>query len=384
MDRMTEIANRKVEIRTALESDGAVNLDEIKAELDALEIEERTIQEKKEIAGKINVGELRGKQIVKEEISDVVTTDKFDTMEYRKSFMEYVTKGTPIPTEYRLDAVTATSEVGTVIPTTVINRIVETMTATGMILPLITRTAYKGGVSIPTSALKPVATWATQGSGSDTQEKTTSNITFAYWKLRCAVSVTFEVDVVSLPIFEATIIQNITEAMVKALEQSIFNGAGSASPKGILAETAPSGQALTGAATYAKLLEAEAALPIEYEDGAMWFMTKKTFMAFFGDLDDMGQPIARTNYGISGKPERTLLGRPVVLNNYIESYASNLTSAHFWAFLFNPKDYTLNTNYNITLKKYEDYTTDDQVTKALMLVDGKVVDKGSLVTLAMA
>ena len=29
---------------------------------------------------------------------------------------------------------------------------------------------------------------------------------------------------------------------------------------------------------------------------------------------------------------------------------------------------------------YEDNNTDDQVTKAIMLVDGKVVDKNSLVT----
>ena len=50
------------------------------------------------------------------------------------------------------------------------------------------------------------------------------------------------------------------------------------------------------------------------------------------------------------------------------------------AFLFNPKDYILNTNLNMTIKRYEDNDTDDQITKAIMLVDGKVVDKNSLVT----
>lgn len=33
------------------------------------------------------------------------------------------------------------------------------------------------------------------------------------------------------------------------------------------------------------------------------------------------------------------------------------------------------------VKKYEDNETDDQVTKGIMLVDGKVVDKNSLVVL---
>ena len=35
----------------------------------------------------------------------------------------------------------------------------------------------------------------------------------------------------------------------------------------------------------------------------------------------------------------------------------------------------------MTIKRYEDNDTDDQVTKAVMLVDGKVVDKNSLVTI---
>lgn len=33
------------------------------------------------------------------------------------------------------------------------------------------------------------------------------------------------------------------------------------------------------------------------------------------------------------------------------------------------------------VKKYEDNDTDDQVTKGIMLADGKVVDKNSLVVL---
>ena len=42
------------------------------------------------------------------------------------------------------------------------------------------------------------------------------------------------------------------------------------------------------------------------------------------------------------------------------------------------------TNYNMTVKKYEDNDTDDMVTKAIMLVDGKVVDVNSLVVIAKA
>jgi len=105
-------------------------------------------------------------------------------------------------------------------------------------------------------------------------------------------------------------------------------------------------------------------------------------MQYYGLTDTNGQPIGRVNYGISGKPERSLLGRTVVCCDYVTSFDTSVSVGTKFAFLFNFKDYVLNTNYNMGIKKYEDNETDDMVTKAVMLVDGKAVDINSLVTLA--
>jgi HK97 family phage major capsid protein len=312
--------------------------------------------------------------------------DRFDTAEYRKAFMNYATRGMEVPAEYRTNETSKTTDVGAVIPTTVLNGIVEKLEATGMILPLVTRTAYKGGVSIPVSIAKPVATWVAEGAGSDKQKKTVARdgmITFAYHKLRCAVAVSVEVDTMAISAFEAMLINNIVEAMTKAIEAAIITGTGTGQPKGILSETAPTGQALTiSALAYKDLVDAEAALPQAYESGAVWCMSKKTFMQYYGLTDTNGQPIGRVNYGIAGKPERSLLGRTVICCDYVTSFASSIAVGTKFGFLFNFKDYVLNTNYQMGIKKYEDNDTDDMVTKAIMLVDGKVVDVNSLVTLA--
>ena len=306
---------------------------------------------------------------------------------YRKAFMNYVVNGQSIPTNLRnADANTKTTDVGELIPETVMNRIIEKMESTGMILPLLTRTSYKGGVRIPLATAKPTATWVAEGAGSDRQKKTVNgSITFGYYKLRCAVSVSLETDLMALSAFETTLINNVSEAMVKAVEQSAISGTGNGQPKGILTETVPDGQNVDIAAgadvSYQTLIDAEARLPMAYESGAVWFMTKQTFMKFAGMVDSNGQPIARTNYGIAGKPERILLGRTVILNDYMTSLGATITKDTVVAFLFNPKDYILNTNLNMTIKHYEDNDTDDQVTKAIMLVDGKVVDVNSLVTI---
>ncbi len=386
--RLKEIQNRKIEIRNAIQNNADIDLDATKQELDKLEIETRSLNEKLEIANAINVGNI-GAEVVetpkaekRAETQDIYSTieyrqafmnhitkgtkipainvgnigaevvetpkaekraetqDIYSTIEYRQAFMNHITKGTKIPAEYRADAVTKTTDVGALIPSNVLNKIIEKIEATGMILPLVTRTAVRGGMTIPTSSIKPVATWVAEGASSDKQKKdTTGTITFAYYKLRCVVAVTLETETMALSAFESVLISNIVEAMVKALEQAIISGTGVGCPKGILTETPNAGQEVTGEISYKLLCDAEAALPLEYEDGAVYVMSKKSFMAYVAMVDSNGQPIARVTHGINGRPERTLLGRTVILCNYVP------TDVH--AFLFNFSDYVLNTKYQI-------------------------------------
>lgn len=404
MHTLQEIEARLAEINTEITTRGA----EMTAdELTALETEVAALQEERsqlqaaagtqEQRNRILAAVAAGQPVANNQAAPTVLRsfpaagatqtedgDKFASMQYRKAFMDYVVRGTAIPTEYRADAVTKTTDVGAVIPTTVLNQIVQQLESTGMILALVTRTAYKGGVAIPVSSVKPVATWVAEGATSDKQKKTAAKdgmVTFAYHKLRCAVAVSLEVDNMAMSAFETLLINNIVEAMTKALEQAIISGSGTGQPKGITKETPATGQAIeTAKLTYEDICKVEGALPQAYEAGAVWCMSKSTFMGFIGMVDQQGQPIARVNYGMAGKPERVLLGRPVVCCDYLNSFAA-ASAGEVVAFVFNFKDYVLNTNYAMGVKKYEDNDTDDQVTKGIMLADGKVVDKNSLVTL---
>lgn len=310
--------------------------------------------------------------------------DKYASMAYRKAFMQYVTRGTAIPAEYRGDANTKTTDVGNVIPTTVVDQIISKLENVGGILALVTKTAYKGGVAIPKNSVKPVATWVAEGAGSDKQKLAVGSVTFAYHKLRCAVSVSLEVDTMSITAFEAYLVRVIVEAMTKKLEESIIKGSGSGEPTGIINTAADGGESIAtvnvAALSYAALIDAEAELPEEYEGNAKWCMSKKTFMGFIGLVDENGQPIARVNHGLDGKVERYLLGREVVCTQHLPSFAAAETNAKF-GFLFDFSNYDLNTNYAMGVKKYEDNDTDDQITKAIMLADGKVVDYYGLVIL---
>lgn len=317
---------------------------------------------------------------------NISTSNIYNSVEYRKAFMHNVLAGTPMPKEFaNTDANTKTTDVPTVIPTTIMQKIVEKIEEHGQIYALVTKTNYKGGVSVPTSNAKPTASWVSEGASSDKQKKSTGSITFSYYKLRCAISVSLEASVVSLEFFEAVFVNQVTEAMIAAIEAAIIKGDGTGKPKGILAETVIAEQNVDITATksidYKTLWNMKKAIPSGYRTNVKWFMNYSTFCDIQALTDTTGQPIARVNYGLNGDAQVAILGTPVVFSDDIPAYTDTVSADTVVAFIFNPADYILNTNLSMTVKQYEDDDTDDQITKAIMLVDGKVIDKNSLVTL---
>lgn len=384
MNRLAEIRKRKAEIRSILQDDTQqnINLDALEKELRALNEEEAALERRQDMANSINTGETTATAIEAPQTPARRAENPYDSVEYRTAFMRYVTRNEPIPAELRSDANTTTEDIGAVVPPVTLNKIVEKIEAYGMILPLVTRTAYKTGMNIPVASVKPVASWVAEGAGSDKQkENLDASITFGHFKLRCAVSVSLEVDNMALSAFETRLVASISEAMAKAIEQAILTGTGKGQPTGILNDTKKGASIAVKAIDYKTLVSAEAALPMEYENGAVWVMSKKTFMEFVGMTDTNGQPIARVNYGMGGTPERTLLGRRVVLTNYLPAYASTLKTTDVFAMLYDFSDYTLNTNFEVGMKVYEDNDTDDIVRKSIMVCDGKPILNASLVKL---
>jgi len=321
-------------------------------------------------------------------------------LEARKAFQHFIATG-----ERRAAAGNTTTgdNVGTVIPENLLNQIIEKLESIGTIYNLVTKTAYPVGQTIPREATKPVATWvgrntttpasSTSGEGNGSSVgKTTldTTIVFANFKLRCEVAMTEEVSQMTLSSFEALFVKNVSIAMLRSIEFAIVDGDGYGMPTGILANTAPTGQALeiaaNGKISYKTLCDAEAAIPAEYEGGAKWCMTKKTFMSFIGMEDSNGQPVARINAGINGKPERTLLGRDVVIyvpqsGSHLGNYANTVSADTLFAFIFDFADYTLNNNYDLGIQHKIDWDNEDHRTKAVAAYDGKCTDIGSLVTL---
>ncbi len=380
MNRIEEINARKMEIRSMLEGKDEVDLDALEKELRELNEELEKLEKRAAVAASIQQGEVVAPVVEKPQEERKKVENKFDSMEYREAFMNYVCRGAQMPVEFRDN--TKTTDIGALVPPVTLNKIIETVEAYGMILPLVNRTSYRTGMTIPVASVKPSASWVAEGATSTKQKlPLDTSITFGHFKLRCAVSVSLETENMALSAFESRLVKSISEAMAKAIEQAILTGTGSGQPTGILTDATKGTTLAYDSLTYKKLVDAEAAIPMEYEQNAVWVMSKKTFMEFVGMVDDHKQPICRVDHGLGGAPERTLLGRRVVLTNYLPNFSATLTTSDVFAMIYDFGDYTLNTNFQVGIKTYEDNETDDIVRKSIMVVDGKPIEYASLVKL---
>lgn len=305
--------------------------------------------------------------------------------EERQAFMDYVLRG-KIPEERR-DAVSTISDAGASVPVTVVNRIVEKLRTYGNIFSRITITNIKGGVEIPTKSAKPTAQWVTEGKVAEAQKNAVDGkITFSYHKLQIRIAVTLEADTVSLSIFEDNIVDSCYEAMIVAIEDAIINGSGSGQPLGITKDPKVASQKVdvkpSELVKYDKWSKIFAKIPLAKRQGTVLIVNSETYEGdLMGMVDKNGQPIARVNIGLNGEDKQIFKGKEVVM---VESSLPSFEACepnNVFGIIVNLKDYMLNTNLQIALKRYFDEDTDQFITKSTMIADGKLADHQGVILL---
>jgi HK97 family phage major capsid protein len=384
MSRQQQIEARLAEIRGLLTGEAEVDVNALEAEVRALQTEKTELEEKAKraaIAAGIQTGAIQAQSI---QVPGAVVSS--GEGEYRKAFMDYVLRNKRSEV-LETRATTLTSDVGSVIPDTIIGQIVEKLKAHGTIWNKITKTNVKGGVTIPTSSLKPTASWTSEGSVAAKQNKTTGSVTFSYHKLQMRVAVSLEASTTSLDMFEQALVENIYEAMIVAVEEAVVSGSGTGRPLGIIQDTSiPAAQKIAVLAadvnSYAKWVAIVSNIPLAYEGKVSLTMTKKDWDTnIVGMVDSQGQPVARVTFGLSGRPERRFLGYEVVLvDDYLTTFASGVDGTTF-AYFADYSDYVFNSNMQLLYKKYFDEDTDEFIDKATLIGDGKLKGPHSVLLL---
>lgn len=317
--------------------------------------------------------------------NETKSADEKRSLEYRKAFRALVTRNIPIPAELRES--TTTSDVGDVIPENLIAEIIDRSKNIGMIFNEVQHTSYPVGQEIPKANFRPTVKYVAEGTGNEKQKAgaTTGRIKFSHYKADCRIAWTQETSVMTLEQWETYFVEKVVEAVTYWKENEIINGKGESQSNitGILSQT-PIFAIEKDVLAYTDLLEFEGNLPAKKDSGAKWYMSKKTFFNTFKSiLDDNGNPVASLNMGTDKKLVYSILGREVVfIDEYIGNHnGAGVKAGDITAFIYDFADYCFNENYNLGIKRRENWDNDDMELKAVFACDGKPIYTDSLIVL---
>lgn len=377
------------EVRSLTEAleDLKAEIEETREELDAIEAEEKranempTANEIPADAVLVN-GNVRGSFK-----SDEKNANALESMEYRKAFMAYVQAGTPIPAELRNGETISTNETGAAIPMTIMNDVINTVRKRyGNLYGKVRKLSIKGGVEFPIGALQASFKWINESTVSPRQKTDKlGKVSFAYHTAEIRIAQSFLSQILTLSSFEARITEVIAIAYLEAMDYGIVNGSGDGCMTGILNDPRVtntiqmSAEDINDWKKWRKNFFAQ--IPLGYRAGEFIFAAS-TVDAYLETMSDAnGNPIFRqatgleVNDGDAVNPNGRFFGRdvalvePDIIADFDTASAGDVVGI-FWQ----PEEYAINENFGFMMRRYLDEETNEWVDKAIVVVDGKVLN----------
>lgn len=381
----SEDVNEVRSINTQI-ADLNAEIDEIKEEIKAVEDEERkaeiSVTESRE-AVPANATYVNPLGSFKAENRE---EEPFSSMEYRKAFMAYVQNGTPIPSELRGEAI-STAETGAAIPMTVMNEVINTVRKRyGNLYSKVRKLSIKGGVEFPVGALQASFKWINESTVSPRQKTDAlGKVSFGYHTAEIRIAQSFLSSIVTLSSFENKITEIIAIAYLQAMDEGIVNGSGDGCMTGILNDSRVtnviqmSAQDINDWKKWRK--EFFSKLPLGYRAGEFIFplSTVESYLETMSDAND--NPVFRqatgleVNDGDAINPNGRFFGReislvePDIIADFDTASVGDVIGI-YWQ----PMEYAINENFGFTMRRYFDEETNEWVDKAIVVVDGKVLN----------
>lgn len=316
-----------------------------------------------------------------EEKSDVPYTE---TVEYRTAFMKYVQTGEPI---MRAGEAISTNESGSAIPITVMNDVINTVRKRyGNLYSKVRKISVQGGVEYPIGALSAKFKWINEKTVSPRQKAgELGKVVFNYHTGEIRVAQTFLSNILTLSAFETKLAEVIAIAYLEAMDYGIINGSGNGTMTGILNDARITNNVTMTSAQIndwkAWRKNFFANLPLGYRGGEFIFPVG-TVDAYLETMSDANNnPIFRqatgleVNDGDAMNPNGRFFGReislvePDIIADFDTASAGDVIGI-YWQ----PDQYAINENFGFTMRRYFDEETNEWVDKALVVVDGKVLN----------
>lgn len=403
----SDFETREAEIEKSIEeAETDEEKDTVDEEIDKLEAEKKEIEEKidgleKELEElEKELADLEAAQEDTRKDGKIEMSEKFGrgSMEYRTAFRDYIQTGKIdkdiLEFDKRNDAVSGLSDLGVLIPETVVQEIIKGVDKVhGQLYDRVRKTNLKGGVKYPIGSFAATFNRITESTKSNRQDPggITGYVSFGYKIGEIRLARTLLQTVLSVPVFEQEFAQTVVKAYVKAMDIEIMTGTEANNQcVGILTEAAaqssriPAGNIIEFTAAEAadwtewqKKLFAKIPLGMRAEKPE-FAMTAATYESVIKTLaDSQKHPVyAETFNPVDGTERATFKGKEVVFveNDSLKDF-DTATNGQFFAMYWVPqKAYAINSNMEFTVVDYFDHETNQWIKKALVINDGKVLD----------
>lgn len=373
------------EVRSLTTEAEAINAEirEAQAQLAALEAKEAAARSNDVPAdAELKNGQVRGSF---QEPADTRSEEEYlGSMEYRNAFRKFVLEGAPIT---RNGEVISTQESGAAIPVTVMNDVINTVRVRyGNLYNRVRKMSVPGGVEFPIGSLRATFKWITEATVSPRQKvDALGKVSFKYNTAEIRIAQTFLSNVLTLSSFETRLAEAIAEAYLEAMDYGIVAGTGDGQMLGIVNDPRVTNVVTFTAAQISNWTEWRkrffSQLPLGYRAGEFIFplSTVETYLETMADSNN--NPIFRqatgleVNDGDAQDPNGRFFGRrislvePDIIADF-DSASSNDVIGIYWQ----PEEYAINENFGFTMRRYFDEETNEWVDKALVVVDGKVLN----------
>ena len=384
--------NEVRELTSQLEDINA-EIEEVQAEIEAIDVEEteRAAQQEAEERSVPDNARLVNGNVTASFSTQAQTReaeeDPTSTLEYRRAFMAYVQKGTPMNVESRNGETITTSETGAAIPMTVMNEVINTVRKRyGNLYNKVRKMSVQGGVKIPIGALQAKFKWINETTVSPRQKTDKlGSIVFGYNTAEIRIAQTFLSQILTLSAFEAELTKVIAIAYLQAMDEGIMVGSGDGSMLGILKDERVTNTITMTAADMSDWTAWRkkffAKIPLGYRAGEFVFAASTVDAYLETMADSNNNPIFRqatgleVNDGDAANPNGRFFGReiamvePDILADFDTANKDDVIGL-FWQ----PEEYAINENFGFAMRRYFDEETNEWVDKALVVVDGKVLN----------
>lgn len=310
MRTLNEIDNDLREQRKALEDDNNLDkLDEIEKRIGELTDERAAVvaaaEKRKNLLASIAAGnagtETRRAAAANTDADDSAEDDDDadgrGTPEYRRAFWKHLTGRSMSAAENaaferanQRAMTTGDESAGPAVPTTMYGAIIEKLKKAAPIIDRITMLHIAGNVTLTVEGTVADAKAHTQNAEEAGDDDTLVKVVLTGYEIIKLVSISASVRTMTMSGFEAWLETAIAKRVAKKINDWIIGGTGSDEPRGISAITYNAENSIEVGADKA-LTENDidgvvGLLPEDYDEGAIWAMSKRTFFADFKPLQN--------------------------------------------------------------------------------------------------